>query len=156
MSEITNALNAANSPNYSIDQILQSTTPGKQPGGFRKVLGAVVGGVGNMFAPGLGGLIGQLAAAPGALVEPGVVLGQDRRVGRGGGRQRRQDRQREDERGEGANNRSFHAPPDRPIPAITPPLPGRRGIGPRPRVPRRFAMRFRTRIAATEVCLVFA
>ena len=58
MSSITNALNTAASPNYSIDQILQATQPLKQPGGFRKVLGAVVGGVGNMFAPGIGGIIG--------------------------------------------------------------------------------------------------
>jgi hypothetical protein len=58
MSGITNPPNAAASPNYSIDQILQATQPPKQPGAFRKVLGAVVGGVGNMFAPGIGGLIG--------------------------------------------------------------------------------------------------
>lgn len=58
MSSITNALNSAASPNYSIDQILKATQPAKQPGGFRKVLGAVVGGVGNMFAPGIGGIIG--------------------------------------------------------------------------------------------------
>lgn len=44
--------------NYSIDQILQATQPTKQPGGFRKVLGSLVGGVGNMFAPGIGSLIG--------------------------------------------------------------------------------------------------
>ena len=58
MSGITNPPNTATSANYSIDQILQATQPPKQPGAFRKVLGAVVGGVGNMFAPGIGGLIG--------------------------------------------------------------------------------------------------
>jgi hypothetical protein len=58
MSSITNPLNMTASPNYSMDQILQATQPAKQPGGFRKVLGAVVGGVGNMFAPGIGGIIG--------------------------------------------------------------------------------------------------
>jgi len=47
----TPTVNNTATPNYSIDQILQATQPAKQPGGFRKVLGAVVGGVGNMFAP---------------------------------------------------------------------------------------------------------
>jgi uncharacterized protein YcfJ len=59
MSQILDALNMAASPNYGIDQILQSTQPTSQPGTFRKILGGVVGGVGNMFLPGLGGLIGS-------------------------------------------------------------------------------------------------
>lgn len=53
------ALNTASSPNYNIDQILQSTQLPKQPGAFRKILGGVVGGVGNMVAPGLGSMIGN-------------------------------------------------------------------------------------------------
>jgi len=52
------AVNNASTPNYSLDQILQSTQAPKQPGAFRRVLGSVVGGLGNMFAPGIGGLIG--------------------------------------------------------------------------------------------------
>jgi hypothetical protein len=51
------AVNNASTPNYSLDQILQSTQP-KQPGAFRRILGSVVGGVGNLVAPGVGGLIG--------------------------------------------------------------------------------------------------
>ena len=51
------AINNASTPNYSLDQILQSTQP-KQPGAFRRILGSVVGGVGNLVAPGIGGLIG--------------------------------------------------------------------------------------------------
>jgi hypothetical protein len=53
----TPTVNNASTPNYSLDQILQSTQP-KQPGTFRRVLGSVVGGLGNVFAPGIGGLIG--------------------------------------------------------------------------------------------------
>src|SRR5215469_12989499 len=63
-------VNNASTPNYSLDQILQSTQP-KQPGTFRRVLGSVVGGLGNMFAPGIGGLIGG-AISGGSL---GGILG---------------------------------------------------------------------------------
>jgi outer membrane lipoprotein SlyB len=61
-------INPVNTPpqNYNIDQILQSTQPPKQPGAFRRVLGSLVGGVGNMFAPGIGGMIGN-AISGGAL-----------------------------------------------------------------------------------------
>lgn len=80
MSPLTNPLNTAASPNYNIDQILQATQPAKQPGGFRKVLGAVVGGVGNMFAPGIGGIIGGAigGAVGGGLsgVDPSGMFGQ--------------------------------------------------------------------------------
>lgn len=66
----TPIVNNAPTPNYSLDQILQSTQP-KQPGAFRRVLGSVVGGLGNMFAPGIGGLIGG-AISGGSL---GGILG---------------------------------------------------------------------------------
>jgi outer membrane lipoprotein SlyB len=70
MNPIASSLNATSTPNYSIDQILQSTQPAKQPSGFRRVLGALVGGVGNMFAPGVGGLIGNaISGSPGI---PGI------------------------------------------------------------------------------------
>lgn len=54
----TPTVNTAATPSYSIDQILQATQTPKQPGAFRKVLGALVGGVGNFVAPGIGNLIG--------------------------------------------------------------------------------------------------
>ena len=65
MSQITNALNLTSTPNYGLDQILQSTQTAKQPSGFRKFLGAAVGAVGNMFAPGIGGMIGGLIGGGG-------------------------------------------------------------------------------------------
>ena len=59
MSQVTNALNQASSPNYTLDQIVKGTKPAKQPGAFRRVLGSVVGTVGNVLTPGLGGIIGN-------------------------------------------------------------------------------------------------
>ena len=59
MSQINNALSMISSPNYNLNQILQATQPPKQPGRFRQFLGAAVGAVGNMFAPGIGGMIGS-------------------------------------------------------------------------------------------------
>jgi hypothetical protein len=73
MSEIAKALSMASSPNYNMDQILQATQPAKQPGGFRKMLGAVVGGVGNIFAPGLGGLIGSAIGGSGGINQTGLM-----------------------------------------------------------------------------------
>jgi hypothetical protein len=68
----TNALTTATSPNYTIEQILQSTQPQSQPSGFRRILGGLLGGVGNMFAPGIGGLIGNAIGGGGA----GGLMGQ--------------------------------------------------------------------------------
>lgn len=59
MSSALNALNSASSPDYNIEQLLQSTTPISQPSAFRRILGGVVGGLGNMVMPGVGGLIGS-------------------------------------------------------------------------------------------------
>jgi len=70
---INTALRLAASPNYSIDQILQQTNPQNKGGGFRRVLGAVVGGVGNIFAPGIGGLIGSAIAGSGGLNTSGLM-----------------------------------------------------------------------------------
>lgn len=64
---ISSVLTGAATPNYSIDQILQSTQPQSQPSGFRKVLGGIVGGVGNMFMPGIGGMIGGAIAGTSGL-----------------------------------------------------------------------------------------
>jgi hypothetical protein len=58
-SSAVNALNLASSPDYNIEQLLQSTTPvSQQPSAFRRILGGVVGGLGNMLMPGVGSLIG--------------------------------------------------------------------------------------------------
>lgn len=58
MQNINSLPGSIGTPNYSIDQILQATQPQPQPSGFRRVLGGLVGGIGNMFAPGIGSLIG--------------------------------------------------------------------------------------------------
>ena len=67
MSTINTALGSTATPNYDLNQILQSTKPPSQPGGFRRVLGAVVGGVGNLVAPGIGGMIGNVISGGGGL-----------------------------------------------------------------------------------------
>ncbi|HVP50605.1 MAG TPA: hypothetical protein VMT05_00720 [Terriglobales bacterium] len=56
---ITTGINMSYS-GYSLDQILQTTKPPSSGGGFRRVLGGLLGGVGNMFAPGIGGMIGSM------------------------------------------------------------------------------------------------
>ena len=60
MADIAAGINLAGSSNYSIDQILQATRPPASGGGFRRVLGGLLGSVGNMFAPGVGGMIGSI------------------------------------------------------------------------------------------------
>lgn len=67
---VTNALTAAYTPNYSIDQIMQ-TAQAPKAAGFRKVLGGIVGGVGNIFAPGLGSAIGGMISG-GINTNPGL------------------------------------------------------------------------------------
>jgi len=47
-------LTAQGSNSFNINNLIQQT----QPSTFRRVLGGVVGGAANMFAPGLGGLLG--------------------------------------------------------------------------------------------------
>jgi hypothetical protein len=44
----------------SVNQIVQQSQPPKQPGGFRRFLGAAVGIAGNVFAPGIGGVLGNI------------------------------------------------------------------------------------------------
>jgi hypothetical protein len=83
----TPLVNNAPAPNYSLDQILQSTQAPKQPGAFRRVLGSVVGGVGNLFAPGIGGLIGGViggGSLGGIISGGGGGLGGSLSVGSGG------------------------------------------------------------------------
>lgn len=69
MSQVNTGVNLASTTasSYSMDQILQATQPVKQPGKFRQFLGAAVGAVGNMFAPGIGGMIGSAISGGGAL-----------------------------------------------------------------------------------------
>jgi hypothetical protein len=73
MSNVNAALALAQTPSYSMDQILQATQPQKQPSGFRKILGSVVGGVGNMFAPGLGGMIGSAISGNSGINQTGLM-----------------------------------------------------------------------------------
>ncbi len=73
MSQIATALNMASSPGYSIDQILQATQPPKQPSGFRRVLGGLVGAAGSIFAPGIGGIIGNAISGSGGINQSGLM-----------------------------------------------------------------------------------
>ena len=73
MASALEGLNLATSSNYSIDQILQSTTPQSQPSGFRKVLGGIVGGVGNIFMPGVGRMIGGAIAGNTGIDQSGLL-----------------------------------------------------------------------------------
>ena len=54
----TSSIGNLNSPEYSINSLIQQT----QPSAFRRILGGVVGGVGNIFAPGLGSALGGAIA----------------------------------------------------------------------------------------------
>jgi len=73
MSSVLDGLNLASPSNYSIDQILQATHPASQPGGFRKVLGGIVGGVGNIVMPGVGGVIGSAIAGNTGINQSGLL-----------------------------------------------------------------------------------
>ncbi len=59
---VQTGIGAAYTPNYRIEDILKATEPPakKKGGGFRKVLGAVAGGVGNILMPGVGTAIGNV------------------------------------------------------------------------------------------------
>ncbi len=57
---VARGIGGAYTPNYTIDQILQSTQV-RQPGSrFRQVFGGIVGGATNLVAPGLGTAIGGM------------------------------------------------------------------------------------------------
>ena len=73
MSQVLNALNMASSPGYSIDQILQSTQSASQPGKFRSILGGIVGGAANVFAPGLGNVIGSAISGNTGINQSGLM-----------------------------------------------------------------------------------
>lgn len=61
------------SQQYSLADILQYTQP-KQHGIFRRILGTVAGGAANVFAPGVGTLIGDMVGG-GISAPSGGLLG---------------------------------------------------------------------------------
>jgi hypothetical protein len=75
MSNINNLLGGVSSPNYGLDEILQATQSQSQPSTFRRVLGGLVGGIGNMVAPGMGGMIGSLISGSGGMGGGGGMMG---------------------------------------------------------------------------------
>lgn len=62
MNPINPLLGGTGTSSYNIDQILQATQPQPQPSGFRRVLGGLVGGIGNLVAPGIGSVLGNAIA----------------------------------------------------------------------------------------------
>jgi len=63
----------------SIDQLLQAAStppPTSSGGGFRKVLGGLVGAAANVFAPGLGSVIGNVIGGSGGSGLGGLGAGQ--------------------------------------------------------------------------------
>ncbi len=68
---VDRAIGAAYTPNYSIDQLMQSAQAPKTSG-FRQVLGGVVGGIGNIFAPGLGSAVGSMISGGRLNSNPGL------------------------------------------------------------------------------------
>ncbi len=61
-------------PVFTTDQIFQNQQATSQPGTFRRVLGSVLGGVGNLAFPGLGGLIGSAISGSGTSLSAGPFL----------------------------------------------------------------------------------
>src|SRR5262245_7691084 len=62
MSQVTSTnLEAQNAGiDRTVDQVLQQSQPTKQPGAFRRILGAAAGIAGNMVMPGFGGALGNI------------------------------------------------------------------------------------------------
>jgi len=56
---------------YTLQDILKTSQPAPSSGGFRRVLGAIVGGAANIVAPGVGSMIGGLIAGKGGTL-PGL------------------------------------------------------------------------------------
>ncbi len=76
MSNLNNVLGGVGSPNYSLEQIMQAAEPQPQPSGFRRLLGGIIGGVGNMLMPGVGGMIGNAISGGGSgMGQSGGILG---------------------------------------------------------------------------------
>ena len=68
---VERAAGAAYTPNYSIDELMK-TAQAPRASGFRQVLGGIVGGVGNIFAPGLGSAIGGMISGGRLNSNPGL------------------------------------------------------------------------------------
>ena len=66
-------LSAAQAPNYSIDDILKFTQEKPSGNSFRRVLGGIVGGVGNVVAPGVGTALGGLISGGDKLNSSGLL-----------------------------------------------------------------------------------
>jgi hypothetical protein len=58
------------SVDQTLNQLIQQSQPPKQPGTFRRILGAAAGIAGNLVAPGFGGVLGNLLGG-------GIGLGND-------------------------------------------------------------------------------
>ncbi|MGH9427008.1 MAG: hypothetical protein ACRD2L_11985 [Terriglobia bacterium] len=56
---------------YTLQDILKTSQAARSTGGFRRVLGAIAGGAANIFAPGIGSMIGGLIAGKGGTL-PGL------------------------------------------------------------------------------------
>lgn len=71
MSEISNpnGLAGFGSANQELNLLLQQSQQQQpaQPSAFRRILGSVAGMAGNMFAPGLGGALGNLIGGSGGI-----------------------------------------------------------------------------------------
>lgn len=61
-SSVLRGIAGSSTPNFTMDDILRHTRPAGQTSGFRKVLGAIAGGAGNIFFPGMGTVIGSAIA----------------------------------------------------------------------------------------------
>lgn len=64
-------------PVYTADSIFGSQATASQSSGtgtFRRVLGGVLGGVGNLFLPGIGGLLGSALSGSGTSLNAGAFL----------------------------------------------------------------------------------
>jgi hypothetical protein len=80
MNTINSAQGLSSPANYNIDQILQSTQAAPKPSGFKRILGSIVGGIGNMVAPGLGGIIGNAIGGSGSMGDAAGMLALQRQV----------------------------------------------------------------------------
>lgn len=63
---LPNLQNSLGSGGLALDGSLDPTQTPKQPGMFRRILGMAVGVAGNMFMPGLGGMLGNLIGGGGS------------------------------------------------------------------------------------------
>jgi hypothetical protein len=67
MLPVNNNPSLASTADTTLNTIIQDSQPPKPPGTFRRVLGTVAGIAANVFAPGLGGLVGNLTGGLGGI-----------------------------------------------------------------------------------------